>query len=65
MAGVWAHPEWGFLCTNTSREGSDNVDDDERMLMIDGVTMVVEDNDYGNICYVSNQSTIESMDHLY
>lgn len=54
-----------FLHHITSREGSDNGDDDERMLMTDGVTMVIEDNDYGNIGCLSNQSTIESMDHLY
>lgn len=54
-----------FLHHITSREGSDNGDDNERMLIIDGVTMVMEDNDYGNIGCLSNQSTIESMDHLY
>ena len=59
VTGVWDHPEWGFLCTNTSRGGSDNGDDDARMLMFDGVKMVMEDNDHGNNCYVINQSTIE------
>lgn len=35
-------------------EGSDNGDDDEWMLIIDGVMMVMEDNDYGNIGCFSN-----------
>lgn len=44
VAGVWIQSEWGFLC-NTSREGSDDDDDDnddELMLMVDGMTMVME-----------------------